>query len=223
VLVLQTHGMPSHLNVEIKARCNDPEAVLQPLQRLGAVLQGVDRQVDTYFRAATGRLKLRSGNIENSLIHYRREDRAGPKDSQVTLIETRSEESAALRSLLAGALGIVIGASFLGRGRGSSGTVSGADAAAGHLPGSSRQPSQRRSSSASSLRLAPSSRPPGTSAATSIRASTGLGLPTYRAPSTAAVDASHQPHRRVRAPVQPSASTCASANARTRRGDSRIS
>ena len=100
--------MPSHLNVEIKARCNDPEAVLQRLQRLGAVLQGVDRQVDTYFHAATGRLKLRSGNIENSLIHYLREDRAGPKDSHVTLLETHAEESEALRILLAGALGIVV-------------------------------------------------------------------------------------------------------------------
>ncbi len=75
--VLQTHDMPAHLNVEIKARCDDPEALLQRLQRLGAVLEGVDRQVDTYFHAATGRLKLRSGNIENSLIHYVRQDSAG--------------------------------------------------------------------------------------------------------------------------------------------------
>ncbi len=39
----------------------------------------------------------------------------------------------------------------------------------------------------------------------------------------AAVNASHRPDRRARAPVQPSASTCVCANARTRRGDSRIS
>ena len=100
--------MPPHLNVEIKARCDDPKAVLQRLQCLGAVLQGVDRQVDTYFHAATGRLKLRTGNIENSLIHYLREDHAGPKDSHVTLIATRAQESEALRSLLAGGLGIVV-------------------------------------------------------------------------------------------------------------------
>jgi len=103
-----THVMPSHLNVEIKARCADPEAVLQRLQGVGAVLQGVDRQVDTYFHAASGRLKLRTGNIENSLLHYLREDHAGPRDSHVTLIETRAEESAALRSLLAAALGIAV-------------------------------------------------------------------------------------------------------------------
>ncbi len=66
----------------------------------------------------------------------------------------------------------------------------GASVVACHLPGSSRQARQRRSSSASSLRLALSSRALGTSAAVSIRASTGLGLLTYRAPSVAAVDAS---------------------------------
>jgi len=108
VLLRQTHDMSSHLNVEIKARCDDPAAMLQRLTHLGAVLQGVDRQVDTYFPAATGRLKLRTGNIENSLIHYLRQDSAGPKDSNATLIETRAEESADLRSLLAGALGIVV-------------------------------------------------------------------------------------------------------------------
>ncbi len=42
------------------------------------------------------------------MIHYLREDHAGPKDSHVTLTETRVEESEALRSLLAGALGIVV-------------------------------------------------------------------------------------------------------------------
>lgn len=108
VLFRQTQDMSSHLNVEIKARCEDPAAVLQLLTQSGAVLQGVDRQVDTLFHAATGRLKLRTGNIENSLIHYLRQDATGPKDSHVTLIETRAEESAAFRSLLAGALGIIV-------------------------------------------------------------------------------------------------------------------
>jgi adenylate cyclase class IV len=64
--------------------------------------------VDTYFCASTGRLKLRTGNIENSLIHYVRDDYVGPKDSRVKLIGIRAEESEALRSLLAGALGIVV-------------------------------------------------------------------------------------------------------------------
>ena len=98
----------AHLNVEIKARCDDPDAVLRSLQAVGAVSQGVDHQVDTYFRAVRGRLKLRRGNIENSLIHYVRDDQRGPKDSHVTLHETHAAESESLRNLLAGALGIVV-------------------------------------------------------------------------------------------------------------------
>jgi adenylate cyclase class 2 len=100
--------MPTHLNVEIKARCSNPEAVLTRLADLGAVAQGVDHQIDTYFHAASGRLKLRSGNIENSLIHYLRDDQAGPKDSHVTLLATRADESSALRHLLAAALGVAV-------------------------------------------------------------------------------------------------------------------
>ena len=41
--------------------------------------------MDTYFGVPEGRLKLRQGNIENSLIAYRRPNQAGPKTSDVTL------------------------------------------------------------------------------------------------------------------------------------------
>ena len=67
--------MTSHLNVEIKARCGDAQGALRRLEALGAVQQGVDDQRDTYFPAKAGRLKLREGGIENSLIHY---VRSGP-------------------------------------------------------------------------------------------------------------------------------------------------
>lgn len=73
------------LNVEIKARCADHERVRTALTRHGARCVGTDHQIDTYFPAKTGRLKLREGNIENSLIHYRRPDQDGPKRSEVTL------------------------------------------------------------------------------------------------------------------------------------------
>jgi adenylate cyclase class 2 len=74
-----------HLNVEFKARTAEPERVLALLEQLGAQEQGLDSQTDVYYRAARGRLKLRRGNIENSLIHYEREDRAGAKRSAVHL------------------------------------------------------------------------------------------------------------------------------------------
>lgn len=74
-----------HLNVEFKARTAEPERVLALLEQLGAQEQGLDSQTDVYYRAARGRLKLRRGNIENSLIHYDREDQSGAKRSKVHL------------------------------------------------------------------------------------------------------------------------------------------
>ena len=76
------------INVEIKARCADPEQVRAVLRQRNASFAGLDRQVDTYFRAPQGRLKLREGNIENALIYYHRPNQAGPKTSDVLLHQT---------------------------------------------------------------------------------------------------------------------------------------
>ncbi len=94
----------AHRNVEIKARCGDPESVRRVLRRCGAEFRGTDRQRDTYFHCASGRLKLRQGNIERSLIHYRREDRPGPKQAEVTLC--RAPPDPDLEAVLAAALGV---------------------------------------------------------------------------------------------------------------------
>jgi adenylate cyclase class 2 len=96
----------SHLNVEIKARCPDPERVRQMLAGMGAECRGLDHQVDTYFRCPAGRLKLREGNIENALIHYLRRDEAGPKESHVTLCPTAP--GSGLAALLESALGVLV-------------------------------------------------------------------------------------------------------------------
>ena len=96
----------SHLNIEIKARCSDPERVRKVLQARDAVFKGVDHQVDTYFRCAKGRLKFREGNIEYSLIHYDRQDEAGPKDSLVTLYHP--ERNSALKEILSNSLDILV-------------------------------------------------------------------------------------------------------------------
>jgi adenylate cyclase, class 2 len=100
------NGRVSHLNVEIKARCADPEAVRAALRGREADLRGLDRQSDTYFRCATGRLKLREGNIESSLIHYARADQAGPKESHVTMCAV--PPGGALRPVLEQALGVLV-------------------------------------------------------------------------------------------------------------------
>lgn len=93
------------LNIEIKARCADPSAVRQYLLDHEARFLGTDHQVDTYFKVPEGRLKLRQGNIENALIHYKRADQEGPKSSQVSLAPVTDGE--ALKAALTGALGIL--------------------------------------------------------------------------------------------------------------------
>ncbi|MFQ5446040.1 MAG: class IV adenylate cyclase [Saprospiraceae bacterium] len=90
----------------MKARCANPEKVRQKLEARQARFVGTDHQVDTYFNAKTGRLKLREGTIENTLIHYHRPNQAGPKNSQVLLFKTAPNTS--LKALLTAALGVRI-------------------------------------------------------------------------------------------------------------------
>jgi predicted adenylyl cyclase CyaB len=98
--------MSKHLNVEIKARCQQLDLVRQLLLLHDADYKGTDLQTDTYFPCPHGRLKLRQGNIENALIFYARENAAGPKGSTVNMMGV--EKGPELRSLLADALGIKV-------------------------------------------------------------------------------------------------------------------
>jgi len=95
-----------HLNIEIKAHCCDHERIRFILKENGAKFVGVDHQIDTYFNVNNGRLKLREGNIENHLIHYSREDIAGPKQSNITLFE--SDPNSALKDILIKSLSVLI-------------------------------------------------------------------------------------------------------------------
>jgi predicted adenylyl cyclase CyaB len=97
--------MAGHLNVEIKARCGKIDQARDSLLAAGAVLRGIDNQKDTYFVCPHGRLKLRQGNIENALIFYRRANQAGPKDSQVNLVDVHN--GAQLEDVLEAALGVL--------------------------------------------------------------------------------------------------------------------
>ena len=95
-----------HVNVEIKACCADLAPARATLLGMGARMVGPDRQIDTYFRVPNGRLKLRQGLIENNLIYYAREDREGPKRSDVILYGTRPDSD--LKALLTAALGTLV-------------------------------------------------------------------------------------------------------------------
>lgn len=93
-----------HLNIEIKARTIRHPEIRELLHQHEADFQGMDHQVDTYFVVPEGRLKLRQGSIEKSLIFYQREDKEGPKASQVSLYHPQSDGD--LHALLKRALGV---------------------------------------------------------------------------------------------------------------------
>ena len=92
-------------NHEFKAKVDTLEVYENMLLTLNPILQGTDFQIDTYFNVEKGRLKLREGNIENSLINYDRENLLGSKKSEIIL--DQHEPSKALKSILELQLGIL--------------------------------------------------------------------------------------------------------------------
>lgn len=75
----------SHVNFEFKARVKHVDEAEEKLLQLNPTFIGMDLQTDTYFNVNQGRLKLREGNIENSLIYYDRQNLAGAKQSDIIL------------------------------------------------------------------------------------------------------------------------------------------
>ena len=94
------------MNVEIKAKCNDPGFVRNYLKEHNADFIGTDIQTDTYFKVSNGRLKLREGNIENNLIYYERSDQAGPKSSHFNLVKI--EDANGLKEVLTRSTGVKV-------------------------------------------------------------------------------------------------------------------
>lgn len=95
----------NHLNIEIKAKCLDHEKIRDILISRNADFHGTDHQIDTYFNTNKGRLKLREGNIENFLIYYERENKEGPKQSDVMLF--RTELGSSLKPILLNSCGVL--------------------------------------------------------------------------------------------------------------------
>lgn len=90
------------LNIEIKARCSNHNKIRSILNAHSADFKGIDHQIDTYFNVPHGRLKLREGNIENFLVFYKREDKEGPKQSNVVLF--RTDPGSSLKEILINSL-----------------------------------------------------------------------------------------------------------------------
>lgn len=93
-------------NIEIKCLVSELGRYRNILEELGANKKGVDLQVDTYFNVPSGRLKLREGNVENSLIYYNRVETDGLKESDIEL--ERFKEKTNLKNILKKSLGIKI-------------------------------------------------------------------------------------------------------------------
>jgi len=93
-------------NIEIKAKCNNPITIKEILKSRNADFKGVDHQIDTYFKVANGRMKLREGNIETALIQYNRPNQAGPKKSDYVLYHPHPDSS--LKQLLTQANGVLV-------------------------------------------------------------------------------------------------------------------
>lgn len=93
-------------NIEIKARSHNHDKIRKILQTGNAKFSGTDQQIDSYFNVTNGRLKLREGNIENALIHYLRDDKEEPKESDVLLY--KNGKNPLLKELLSRALGILV-------------------------------------------------------------------------------------------------------------------
>lgn len=85
---------------------NNHEKIREFLKSHNADFKGTDHQIDTYFKVNKGRLKLREGDIENYLIYYERENKEGPKQSDVILFKSAPESS--LKSILINANGVLI-------------------------------------------------------------------------------------------------------------------
>ena len=93
------------VNVEFKARIGDIDHARARLRTLNPRELGLDHQTDTYFVVPEGRLKLREGGIEQSLIFYRRPDQAKTRESHV--VYASLDQTAELKRVLIAALPVL--------------------------------------------------------------------------------------------------------------------
>jgi predicted adenylyl cyclase CyaB len=92
-------------NIELKARLPSLEAARETAQRLATRRLGLLHQVDTYFHALHGRLKLRQiDGRAAELIAYHRGDATEARASDYTIAPISNPET--LKQALAAALGV---------------------------------------------------------------------------------------------------------------------
>jgi predicted adenylyl cyclase CyaB len=103
-------GLPTHVlrrNIELKARVDDVEHARQIAQQMATSRLGTQHQVDTYFHARQGRLKLRQiDGLSAVLIWYARPDQTQSKRSDYQLVPVSNPET--LKLALRQALGVAV-------------------------------------------------------------------------------------------------------------------
>ncbi len=93
------------VNIEIKARVQDFNALKQKAEQLSDSPCQMIPQEDTFFNCPNGRIKLRELSPEHGqLVYYLRQDTAGPKHSDYKVFETNNPAS--LKVILSQAYGI---------------------------------------------------------------------------------------------------------------------
>ncbi len=93
-------------NIEIKAKSGKHKLIQQILKDRNATFIGLDHQIDHYYQVPDGRLKLRLGNIEKSLIFYKRVNTYNAKESIYHLF--KSENLKEIHPLLLKALDLLV-------------------------------------------------------------------------------------------------------------------
>jgi adenylate cyclase class IV len=103
--------MTANRNIELKARCADLAQAARAAASVGATRVGVLRQVDTYFHALRGRLKLReiggdAGGERAELIAYERANETALRDSDYCVVPVALNAVSAMKAALAKTLGL---------------------------------------------------------------------------------------------------------------------
>jgi predicted adenylyl cyclase CyaB len=102
---MQSGSESPRANLELKARCADLAAARERALRLATSHVGLDHQVDTYFRTARGRLKLRESRLSGGqLVPYLRDDLRGVRRADYRVVPVA--DPAGTKALLAEILGV---------------------------------------------------------------------------------------------------------------------
>lgn len=88
------------LNLELKARVENHEAIKHILKNIGATFEKILDQKDIYYKVQDGLLKLRIENGNYSLIKYNREEEKSDRWSNYYVVKMEGTETELLFSSL---------------------------------------------------------------------------------------------------------------------------